>query len=351
VSVDNSEISADALTGLLHWLGFSLEQFVNHRAGQRIRKQAMLRLILSARARQPVDYTPLPRIPTGQITPQEFKSKYVIPNKAVVLEGFARHWPALRDWNFAFFRRELAAYKVPVRFGANRVNETTLGGRILSFAELIDRLENGEDVYAQNLQGIFHDYPKLRQSLGLDGVKQYLCRYRFSPITSTQLFLSNQKARTFYHCAPSVNLFTQICGAKKWFMVAPEHSMWMHITVRDDTFYLQSMIDWREPAARQQELGYGLYNCIPKYEALVEPGDAIFVPQWWWHAVENEGHSIGVSTHAFNSVFTGHKYMAILGLLNKPVWENVIDIVRHGSGTDRSLLSRVLTLGGASEKP
>ena len=331
-------------TTALHWLGFSIEQFVHTGLGQRISQRARDSLLAEMARRQPVDYEQMPAIAAADVTPREFIATYVRDNRPVVLRGFARDWPAVGAWDFDFFRRELGDYTIPTRLNARSVSTADLEGELISFAECIDRIERGEDVYAQNLQGVFKDHPRLKDDLRLDRVRDYLCRHRWSPITSTQLFVSNQNARTFYHCAPSVNMFTQLHGAKRWFMVDPTYSAWMHMMPRKDTFYLQSPIDWRHSTDEQRALGQALYAYIPKYVADVHAGDAIFVPQWWWHAVENLGRSIGVSTHAFNGVFTGHNYMAILGLLNRPVWENVLDVLRNGTGTDASLVNRVFNL-------
>jgi hypothetical protein len=341
------ELHVDAYAGLRHWLGFTIEQFASKRQGRRIRESVTRELVRQVSTKRPTGYTQLPRVRADQLSAADFKRKYLIPNQPVVLEGFASNWPALSNWTPDFFRREYGDYQIPVRLNASQVTSTELPGSVVTLAEFVDRMEKGEDIYAQNLQGIFRDNPRLKADIRLDAIKDYLCRFSYWPITSLQLFISNNVARTFYHCASSLNLFTQIHGTKKWHLVAPEHSLGMHMVVRDDTFFLQSLIDWRDTPERQVELGWPLYNYIPKYEAAVGAGDAIFVPQWWWHGVENLGTSIGVSAHGFTNFFAGHKYLAFLGLANKPVWENLGDILRSGSGTDTSL-KRVMTVGPKS---
>ena len=42
---------------------------------------------------------------------------------------------------------------------------------------------------------------------------------------------------------------------------------------------------------------FPLYRYVPKYVAHLKPGDVLFNPRWWWHAVDNlTPSSNGVTT-------------------------------------------------------
>jgi len=65
----------------------------------------------------------------------------------------------------------------------------------------------------------------------------------------------------------------------------------------------------RMPAEEQDQAGFPLYNVIPKYEVVLEPGDVLYSPQWWWHTVDNLGESIGVAMRFRTGMFASNLIM------------------------------------------
>ena len=87
------------------------------------------------------------------------------------------------------------------------------------------------------------------------------------------------------YCTNGINLFVQVYGNKEWTFVDPKFTKWMYPVTRKDMFYAASYLDWRKDVKGQEEDGYPLYKYVPKFKTLLQPGDVLFSPQWWWHAL------------------------------------------------------------------
>ncbi|MEM7518055.1 MAG: cupin-like domain-containing protein, partial [Planctomycetota bacterium] len=100
------------------------------------------------------------------------------------------------------------------------------------------------------------------------------------------LFISGEGDGSGYHCANEVNFFFQVYGEKEWFFVHPRYT-----TQMDPRFttprcnYFGSGLKWGEHPRH-----------VPIGRVLLQPGDVLINPPWWWHWVRNRSTSIGVAT-------------------------------------------------------
>lgn len=100
------------------------------------------------------------------------------------------------------------------------------------------------------------------------------------------------KPYTALHCEPIGNVAVQLSGKKQWTLVRPEFSRVVKPSASPDgrAFFASWSSD---------------YSHVPKYTAITDAGDAMWVPTWTWHRVdyiESEEIAIGASLFHFRAI-------------------------------------------------
>jgi ribosomal protein L16 Arg81 hydroxylase len=71
----------------------------------------------------------------------------------------------------------------------------------------------------------------------------------------------------------------------------------MYPVVTSDVFYGGCMMPFPEPDSETMDEDFPLWRYCPRYETVLEPGDVLFNPSWWWHRIMNESSpTIGCAT-------------------------------------------------------
>jgi hypothetical protein len=125
-----------------------------------------------------------------------------------------------------------------------------------------------------------------------------------------------------------------VYGRKRWRFVNPRHTPFMYPVVRKDFFYSASAVDARMTTQERLSAGYPLYDRIPVYEAVLEPGDVLYSPQWWWHTVDNLSDSIGVAMRFRAGIFAGNPVYSVMTALSPNLLRHLLRIIRTGWGAD-----------------
>lgn len=293
---------------------------------------------------------PVPAIDPASITPQQFRRGYIKRYAPIVLKGLAAEWPAVRKWSPEFFQANYGAENLCVRAKAVGVGQESVYTKDITLAELVEDMRHGGEYYGTNLEDLFNHNPELREDLLIPELETFSCarplglspsqrkggRYpRWGEIFSTQIFIT-RRGRTGYHCAAGGNFFVQVYGRKRWVFVNPRHTPFMYPVIRKDFFYSGSTVDDRMGRDELFQAGHGLYNFIPKYEVVLDPGDVLYSPQWWWHTVDNLGPSIGVSMRFLSAPFASNPVYSTMSMFSPNVVRHFFQIIRTGWGVDRT---------------
>lgn len=96
---------------------------------------------------------------------------------------------------------------------------------------------------------------------------------------------------TQWHSEPSNNWFSLVYGAKRWYMMDPKFSSYMH-PVRAEN----------GKVVRTGSMRTGdLMDKLPLLYADVRAGDMLYTPNWFWHTVQNyEGFTVSCPVREFN---------------------------------------------------
>lgn len=116
----------------------------------------------------------------------------------------------------------------------------------------------------------------------------------WGPLTSNLLLVSSAGNVTPAHYDEQQNIFAQIRGFKRFILFPPEQYECFYPYPVFHPHDRQSQVDFENPD----------YNKFPKfqdahgYEAILGPGDVLYLPMYWWHHVESAvdgGYTISVN--------------------------------------------------------
>lgn len=248
----------------------------------------------------------LERIPVNELTVSLFKSRYESPNVPVLIEGAANSWKAFEKWSQKeylmqhssgrTFRTTSGVAPLPGNFTLDAYfdycESTTLEEAPLY---LFDRtaLEPGSHLWNDYMDDLKRSCPywdpELVDSNGHD-LFQVLGEGRRPD--HTWLIAGPRRSGSVFHIDPNCTHAwnAAICGRKRWIFYPPGVTPpGVHPSDDGDEVTLPLSVGewlfqfWDEHAERKKS--------APIHERPLEctamPGDVLFVPHGWWHAVVN----------------------------------------------------------------
>jgi hypothetical protein len=205
-----------------------------------------------------------------------------------VLHRYARQTSAVQRWTPDYLGEHYGQYELPLAEGKDQ----RLKGKI---ADVVADIRSGRPrgLYIHNVANLFNDHPELEQQLELDPLVSVAGQCRTMGL---QLFMGGAQTGTSWHCASGMNWFIQVHGRKRWYMSHPKVSPWIYAKMHKSGSFCGSPVP--HEGQREQILAdYPLYEHVPVFYTDLEPGDVLYVPPWWWHAITNLSDStIAVAT-------------------------------------------------------
>ena len=212
--------------------------------------------------------------------------------RPIILKGRATSVEATRKWSADFFVREYGDVRVAASKQKFEYSET----------QPLRRMEVDEGFYVQNCESIFRKCPELEKDLEIPYL-QTLAKGCPMVYTYTHLFVGKSGKGSPFHCAPVWNIFMQFEGRKKWTWVHPENYIFMYAN-SNTAWSFTPMTSALDFASSRDTRTFPLYKYCPRYEAILEPGDIMLNPPWWWHTITNlDGPSTAVATRWLEQSF------------------------------------------------
>jgi len=224
------------------------------------------------------------------LSKEEFISEYLLKNRPVVFEGKAKDWECVQKWSLEFLKEQHGSDEIVIVDQAHEENPF----EELTLAELIDGINDG-------LARYYRFYPLIQRHPErlLDFDFKWMQEHRHQKIKfdAFQVFIGPDKSYTPLHNANAANLFTQVYGEKEW-MLYPNYYMPVldPNPVRSNyrTAPIRKEYGPFNPFEPEYESPYHLFQYIDRYTTRLKPGDILYNPPYWWHAVRNFGSTIGV---------------------------------------------------------
>jgi len=264
---------------------------------------------------------------------QAFHDELVLGDRPAIITGVASRWPAVARWSHAYLRKHVGDARVDV--GPRRDHGTLRADRELAeveLATLLEQISSGDDralSYAR--QFALLDLPRL--AADVRPLPYFDPRHAV-----TQAWVGPAGTVTHLHWDPAHNLFAQIRGRKRVILVAPAdaaraapnrfptHRLRAQLGRRPRLCAQLRAVEAGRPASRatlaallaehldRKQVRF-LFNVlagvnshdidvevdnratrqIPRWEAVLEPGELLFIPFMWRHQVRSLEPSVSLN--------------------------------------------------------
>ena len=244
------------------------------------------------------------------ITPEDFKRLYYIPQKPVVIKNFAKSWPAYSKWNWDYFKSLVGDKKVGLynNVKSDAYTPVNTADDYKTFGEYIDMIKKGPAAWRIFLFNIFDHAPQLTKEFSWPDnyMKGFVKKY-------PMLFVGGETSVTHMHFDIDLSniLHTQFVGKKRvlLFPFEEQHKLyrkpWEVLSMADYSNYY-------DPAkSKLDETAFPATKYAEGYDIVLEHGDTLFMPAGFWHHMEYLESGFAMSLRAMQP--------SILGKL-KGVW-------------------------------
>lgn len=297
------------------WTLFAMDHFLGRERVDRTfkywRSDLNQRMLESIRQNGEARVIPLPRI--TQLDRKTYMKEFVNKSHPVVFVGAAKDWECCRKWSFDWIKQQYGGDDVMlVDHGKQDRNPLHSPVEHLTLGDLIDGIDHGSLKYAR-FHPLLQRHPELRIDIDQRWLKDHLTNRRTSWLHFYTLFLGGKGTDTAIHNAGNENLFIQIQGQKKWRFYPVEHTP-IFDPPANRSLYKYTGYRPDEPDYER----YPMARHMDSYETVLEPGDVLYNPPYYWHHVSNPVRSIGVGCRWNNirTAFVAAPTLATLELFN-----------------------------------
>ncbi len=240
-------------------------------------------------------YVPIERV--EGLTVDDFRRRFDHPQLPVVITGAMREWKALSRWNHAWFKTfgDLKVQLSLERAHNARSKETTI-------SDYVDSILNDTAGGHYMDQFPFERIPELNSYVESVYVPQEQLRTHHLWLGPANTEISFHKDNHDPYLLVS-NLFAQISGRKRVLLVTPDQDSAMYPFDSDQGPYWHSQVDHNAPDFEK----FPRFRHVRILEAILHPGEMLFIPGNYWHSVRALDRSISVScwwfTHRLVDLF------------------------------------------------
>nr|CDJ85085.1 Lysine-specific demethylase 8 [Haemonchus contortus] len=189
-----------------------------------------------------------------ELSKWDFVDQFLSRGEPVIVKGLNSHWPACKNWSFDYLHRILCHRIVPIEQGSKYTDN-----------DWSQRLMTGSEFFSTLREDKFENVDK-NGWIGPGGT--------VSPL----------------HTDPRQNIFCQIMGRKFFRLVSPSDSENVY-AFKDGIITNTSQVDVLSPDLEK----YPNFAKVRCWDGVVEAGDALFIPQGWWHLVSALSNSVSIS--------------------------------------------------------
>jgi hypothetical protein len=277
-----------------------------------------------------VEATPVPEAPSpAKLTPERFETEVVRRGQPIVLRGLSAAWPA-RNWDFP----RIAGHFPDRPLRANGVAPWD-GLEVRTWRVSIEQIERrlqGQDALAGEagaarpdwLFDLLGELPELVAELPPPNVHRGRIEYR--------LFMGCDTYTPGHHHSYQHALISLVFGKKRVILYPPSDSrrLYPYPVTAETPHYQSSRVDFGAPDLQKFPKMAG----ARPLEANLEPGDGLFIPVHWWHAVYGTGAVLSTSVfwnaRLRDFCFPHPGFQTLAGMLRWQAWPRIRGLTRAG---------------------
>src|SRR5215217_8271153 len=237
-----------------------------------------------------------------EISSEDFKENYYLPQKPVVLKALAKEWPAYTRWNWDYFKRLVGDQKVGIynNIKSDAYTPINTADDYKTFGEYIDMISQGPAAWRIFLFNIFDHAPELVKDFTWPEhlMKGFVKKY-------PMLFVGG--ATSITHMQFDIDLsnimHTQFAGRKRvlLFPFKEQHKLYRKpyevLSLADfSNYYKDGKLNYEQFPALKLAKGY---------EVILDHGDTLFMPAGYWHHMEYLDSGFAMSLRALQPSITG----------------------------------------------
>jgi hypothetical protein len=229
----------------------------------------------------------------SDITPEEFRSKYLKPQKPVVITNLSKQWPAYDKWTWDHFKQLVGQHKVGV------YNNIRAGARVpvngaddyMLFGDYIDLIRKGPAELRIFLFNIFKAAPGIVSDFTFPDkyLKNVLHKFPMMFVGG-----AGSIAHMHYDIDMSHIFHTQFIGKKRVLLVQNDQSPLIY-RMPGTVESAASFVDWHEGVDEQRFPGL---KYAKAYHTILEHGDTMFMPSGYWHHMQYMESGFAMSLRA-----------------------------------------------------
>jgi lysine-specific demethylase 8 len=224
------------------------------------------------------------------LAPGDFRARYLAEGIPVILDKAAARWACSHAWTFENLKRRYGDQTIKLAHHKGLSDHDFIYERELSeelnFGEFLDQAVHGGTKYAR-FSPILEKFPELLDDLDHSFLREMPGKLSLG--TTFEAFIGGRKTFTPLHNAPTPFFFVNVCGVKRWALI-PNH----YLPVLDPEADGMSINHSAADVSKPDDQRFPGFESVDRMEAVLEPGDVLFLPSWFWHSVQNEEPTIGV---------------------------------------------------------
>lgn len=225
------------------------------------------------------------------LSKKELFEDYFLANRPVIVTDMAEHWPALQKWSPQYLKARFGDIEVEVQQGRStdknyEQNKLALRKKMPlgALVDLIEAYGSSNDLYMTANNEALKSDPLASLLDDIGPLPAYLSPENL--IQNTFLWFGPAGTVTPLH-HDTVHLFhLQVMGRKRWRFISP-----MQTPLVYNFNQVFSQVDLEAPDLAR----FPLFSQAAIIEAVVEPGEALFLPLAWWHHVRSLDTCISLS--------------------------------------------------------
>ncbi|MFN6472839.1 MAG: cupin-like domain-containing protein [Nostoc sp. SerVER01] len=230
-----------------------------------------------------------------QLTREEFERNFLSPRRPVIITGAINDWKALSLWTANYLTTLFSDKEVDISVSQNSIFTGNLENgfanlrqkiKFIDFINILGSKNKFDKFYYLQQQSIPREFPELLQDIKFP---EYFDEKLFVDPT---IWIGSGGNTSPLHYDAMDNLFTQVSDRKRFLLFDPQQTSSLYPFPAGSKIPHMSQINIEEPDLEK----FPNFQKAKYFECIVELGEILFIPAFWWHQV----YSLGNSNHELN---------------------------------------------------
>ena len=250
------------------------------------------------------------------ISAEDFREKYLLPRKPVVIKDLARNWPAYQKWTMDYMKEIVGDVEVPLYDSSKAdpaapINAATTKMKFADYIDLIKEKPTDLRIFLfdpiKSAPQLLEDYIAPKDLMG-----GFLDKY-------PNMFFGGEGSETFLHYDIDLaHIFhTHFNGRKHILLFANKWKSRLY-KIPYATYALEDY-DITNPDFEE----FPALEGVQGIECFLEHGDTLFMPTGWWHYMKYLDGSFSISQRAWDKSW-GVKARSLWNLTVQRNFDNFI---------------------------